>query len=62
MGNINKKAKQAYKSIIDELANGIIIECQKKAFEVTDTVFKDILSNLRERINQLLADDDSRTD
>ena len=56
--NSEKKAKQAYKSLIDDLASKMMIECQKEAFNITDSVFKDILRALRDRIDNIIGEEE----
>ena len=51
---MSKKTQQAYKKMIDEAAGDMLIEVNKKAFDITEDVFNDILLSLREKIDELL--------
>ena len=51
---MSKKAQQAYKRMIDEAAVNMILEANKRAFEITDGVFVDILLAMREKIDEIL--------
>lgn len=51
---MNKKDKQAYKRMIDDAAREMVFIANKKAFEITDGVFVDILLAMREKIDEIL--------
>ena len=51
---MSKKAQQVYKKMIDDAAGEMLIEVNKKAFDITEDVFNDILLSLREKIDELL--------
>ena len=51
---MSKKTQQAYKKMIDEAADKMLIEVNKEAFDITEDVFTDILLAMREKIDELL--------
>lgn len=51
---MSKKTQQVYKKMIDAAADKMLIEVNKEAFDITESVFTDILLSLRERIDEIL--------
>ena len=51
---MSKKTQQVYKKMIDDAAGEMLIEVDKKAFDITEDVFNDILLSLREKIDEIL--------
>lgn len=52
---MNKKQRQLYESGIKEIAENLLIDAHKKAFDITENVFVDILVVLRQRIDEIIA-------
>lgn len=52
---MNKKQRQLYESGIKEIAESLLIDAHKKAFDITENVFVDILVVLRARIDEIIA-------
>lgn len=51
---MNKKEQKSYKRQISNIAEGLLIQAHKEAFEIVDGVFMDILFELRGRIDEII--------
>lgn len=52
---MNKKQRQLYEAGIKDIAESLLIDAHKKAFDITENVFVDILVVLRQRIDEIIA-------
>ena len=51
---MNKDEKKAYRRIINDTADHILIGVHKEAFNITDAVYKELLTALRQKIDAIL--------
>ncbi|MBP5714379.1 MAG: hypothetical protein J6X07_06750 [Prevotella sp.] len=49
---MTKDDKKRYDRMINDIASRLMIDAHKEAFEVTENVFRDILTALHEKIEQ----------
>ena len=52
---MNKKQRQLYEKGIRDIAESLLIDAHKKAFDITEDVFCDILRILQGRIDEIIA-------
>ena len=53
---MNKDEKKAYRRIINDTADHILIGVHKEAFNITDAVYKELLTALYQKIGAILND------
>lgn len=51
---MNKDEKKAYRRIINDTADHILIGVQREAFDITDAVYKELLLALYQKIGAIL--------
>ena len=51
---MNKDEKKAYRRIINDTADHILIGVHKEAYNITDAVYKELLTALRQKIDAIL--------
>ena len=53
---MNKNDKRRYDRIISDVADKLMIDAHKEAFNITDGVFRDILTALHAKIEQYFSE------
>lgn len=53
---MNKNDKRKYDRIINDVADRLLIDAHKEAFNITEGVFRDILTALQIKIDQYFKD------
>jgi len=51
---MNKDEKKAYRRIINDTATEILMDVQKKSWDIYDDIYKELLIALRQKIDAIL--------
>jgi hypothetical protein len=51
---MNKDEKKAYRRVINDTATEILIDVQKKSWDIYDDIYKELLIALRQKIDAIL--------
>lgn len=53
---MNKDEKKAYRRVINDTATEILIDVQKKSWDIYDDIYRELLTALHQKIGAILND------